>query len=167
MPPSADDERRPCVLDANVLLDLAHGQCLGLLTIPVFRFMVAVTARREARDVPDDALATFVAVVDLDGAEVAASAKIRAERRALSVADADSLVLCQRSQALLLTGDRAMRTAAEALGIMPHGVLWLLDQAIEQGDLAPADAAGSLERMVAAGARLPDGEVQARLRFWA
>lgn len=80
--------------------------------------------------------------------------------------DLISLVLAMQENALLLTGDEALRKAALQEGIDVHGTLWLLDAMVEGEAISEADAYRSLELMRNAGRRLPKKEVSTRMNSW-
>jgi len=84
----------------------------------------------------------------------------------ISLPDASGVLLARRLQAYLLTGDRRLRRTAEAKDIKAHGLLWILDQLMERAALSRPDAARRLERMLAAGSRLPRAECETRLKAW-
>jgi predicted nucleic acid-binding protein len=84
----------------------------------------------------------------------------------VSLADASGILLARRLKACLLSGDRRMRNAARADGVEVRGVLWIIDQLVEHGVLAKKDASDRLERICAAGSRLPQDECAARIKGW-
>jgi hypothetical protein len=80
--------------------------------------------------------------------------------------DLISLFLAMRENAVLLTGDEALRVAAQKEGADVHGTLWLLDVMMEEGAISKAEGYRSLELMSNAGRRLPKNEVSARMSSW-
>jgi predicted nucleic acid-binding protein len=80
--------------------------------------------------------------------------------------DLFGLALARAEHTILVTGDAALRRAAETEGVETHGVLWLLDGLVEQGVLSPTAACDALGEIIAAGSRLPAAEVDMRLRAW-
>ncbi|MBL8252070.1 MAG: type II toxin-antitoxin system VapC family toxin, partial [Candidatus Competibacter sp.] len=82
-----------------------------------------------------------------------------------SLNDCFALVMAETTaDAVLLTGDQRLRRVAEQLGVVAHGILWLLDQLLERGAVDPAilrDALRSLVRDPAV--RLPAKEVERRI----
>jgi hypothetical protein len=71
--------------------------------------------------------------------------------RLLSVAyDCFSLALAESTDnAMLLTGDRQLRTRAAALGVEVHGVLWISDEIEKAAAMPLADLADALARLEA------------------
>jgi len=84
----------------------------------------------------------------------------------VSVADASVLHLSQKLGAVLLTGDRRLRSSSESLGLRVHGVLWIMDTLLERKMIERSQAIAGLHLLLAAGARLPKKEVDVRLVSW-
>jgi predicted nucleic acid-binding protein len=82
------------------------------------------------------------------------------------VPDLAALLLAQLEEAILLTGDGALRSLAEGNGIEVHGMLWVLEEMIQEGVLVSARAVRALETMLENGSRLPEAECRACLRRW-
>lgn len=80
--------------------------------------------------------------------------------------DLFALVLAMQENAVLLTGDGALRKAASNEGVEHHGTLWLLDAMVDEGAISGARGCQSLELMLNAGRRLPKKEVLARMAAW-
>jgi hypothetical protein len=80
--------------------------------------------------------------------------------------DLISLVLAMQENALLLTGDEALRKAAQQEGVVVHGTLWLLDAMVKGGAISKEEGYRSLVLMSNAGRRLPKKEVSARMNSW-
>jgi len=156
-----------CVVDANILIDLHIG---GLL-----REVFALPLRLVAPDViiaeldePDGKglMAYGLGSETLPGEQVLEVVALRARHRQVSANDLFALVLARALKATLLTGDGHLRKVAEQEGVEVHGTLWVLDEMVRLGVVAPAGAAEALERMLAQGRRLPEVECRRRLREW-
>ena len=86
--------------------------------------------------------------------------------RALSVADAEALVIARADSAVLLTGDGSLRKAALDAGVDVRGVIGELKRLVAAVIIDPPGAQTALESIVASGSRLPRGEVEAARRQW-
>jgi len=158
------------VADSSVLIDLERGNLLpavlgGPDTIAVPDFLYDV----ELRDYNGPELtAQGLQIIHLDAAEMTSAQELYNERRdRLSLPDCSAFVCSGRTDHQLLTGDRALREHAEAAGMTPHGVLWLLDRLHDTGSVAPNVLHDGLTAMAAhRRSRLPRNEVDARLRLW-
>jgi len=158
------------VADSSVLIDLERGNLLAAVlagpdTIAVPDFLYDT----ELRDYNGPALiAQGLQIIHLDATEMTSAQDLYNERRdRLSLPDCSAFVCSERTDHQLLTGDRALRNYAEAAGMTPHGVLWLLDRLHDTGSIAPNVLHDGLTAMAAhRRSRLPRNEVEARLRLW-
>jgi len=83
-----------------------------------------------------------------------------------STNDLFALLMAQINNCTLITGDGDLREAAINEGIAVHGLLWLMDRLVEYQTLTTAEAANSLESILAAGSWLPKRECDIRLKRW-
>lgn len=84
-----------------------------------------------------------------------------------SFTDLSCLVLAEEIGCKLLTGDQALRKAAEnENNVVVHGALWLMDQMLEQKILSKKKARESLRLMLDFGARLPVAACEERMKRW-
>jgi predicted nucleic acid-binding protein len=86
--------------------------------------------------------------------------------RALSVADAEALVIARADNAVLLTGDGRLRKAALDSGVDVRGVIGELKRLVAAVVIDPPEALTALETIVASGSRLPHDEGAAARRQW-
>jgi len=158
------------VADSSVLIDLERGNLLeaalggpDAVTVPDFLYDV------ELRDYNGpELIAQGLQITHLDAAEMTSAQELYNEHRdILSLPDCSAFVCSQRLDHQLLTRDRALREHAEASGMTPHGVLWLLDRLHDAGSVAPDVLHERLTAMVThRRLRLPRHEVDLRLRRW-
>ncbi len=83
-----------------------------------------------------------------------------------SLKDLSALVLANSTGITLITGDGDLRAAAENEGVDVHGTLWVLDEMVSTQIIESRRAADALDAMVQQGRRLPEPDVEARLRRW-
>lgn len=125
---------RIIVNDASCLIDLRKGRLLcAMLRLP-YRFVVPLPIRHsevlglsesEWERLETDGLETL----DLHPDLIDEAQTVKRTLRRLSLNDCLCLITARREDnAILLTGDRLLRRAAEAEGVRVHGVLWLIDQ---------------------------------------
>ena len=88
------------------------------------------------------------------------------EMPGLKVADRSVLKLAEMRQASLLTGDGKLRKTAENLNVEVRGTLWIFDQLVKSGLLPKAEAHGKLSDLRERNQRLPNAEIEKRLRAW-
>ena len=77
--------------------------------------------------------------VDLSDDELDLYMSLAGKYRRLSTYDAIALSIAKSRSIVLLTGDKALRNAAEAEHVIAHGLLWLTDQLIDQQLISPED----------------------------
>ncbi len=142
---------RVLVSDSSVLLEMAkRGLVPAMFCLP-FEFVVPdLLFEEELIDLGeysrDDLLSFGLRVEGLDPVGVTTALSYQARRRRLSLVDCFALALASRRGYRLLTGDRAMRSFAEAEAIKVNGVLWLVDEMI---DASVVQAAAILAALIA------------------
>src|SRR5450756_525623 len=78
--------------------------------------------------------------------------------RALSVADAEALVIARADKAVVLTGDGSLRKAALDAGVQVRGVLGELKRLVAAAALVQDDQQGTRRRVALRGYDPSDGE---------
>jgi len=81
--------------------------------------------------------------------------------------DLFALAMAKLEAAVLVTGDKHLRHAAEAEQVEVHGTLWLLEAMVEQAVITDRKARGALRSMLKADRRLPEKDCARLLRRWA
>ncbi|MCY4005293.1 MAG: type II toxin-antitoxin system VapC family toxin [Rhodobacteraceae bacterium] len=125
---------RVIVNDASCLIDLRKGRLLHVLCALPYEFIVPLPVRAsEILDFTPQEWALLdssgMATYGLSPAEVGQAFDIKKRHGCLSANDCFCLVTAQvHAEAILLTGDRLLRRAAQDNGIIAHGVLWVVDQ---------------------------------------
>ena len=157
------------VLDACFVEDLSVAGLLAASCMDLDRPLVggfAANAHTElAARIP--ALVRYgVRVRHLTSAELSQHESLRVRYRALSVADAEALVIAQADDAVLLTGDGRLRAAALEAGVDVRGVIGELRRLVTGVIIDPPGALSALQSIVACGSRLPPGEVAAARGQW-
>lgn len=135
---------RIIVNDASCLIDLRKGRLLHAMLALPHQFVIPFPIRaselldftpQEWQMLDDSGVETY----DLEPDAVAAALALKMEVPALSANDCFCLVTTMRREdAVLLTGDRQLRQAAQLRQVEVHGVLWIIDLLSEAG-LAPND----------------------------
>ena len=158
------------VSDTSILIDLERG---GLLE-PAFSCgltMVVPDLLYEKELEPENGpllRKLGLGVVALTPDEVSLAQDLRAKRKALSLPDCFALSCATRPDHALVTGDKILRTEAQARLGAVYGLLWILDQ-MEASQKVPATLLldGLTRISNHPRCRLPQAEVRARLARWA
>ncbi len=156
-----------CIVDTSVLIDLHVGRLLRpVFQLPLF-LMAPDVLIAELQEPDGDLLLDYgLTRIELSGDDVGEVCRLTNLYRGPSVNDLFALVAAKAMGALLLTGDRHLREAAEREGVAVHGTLWLLDEMVRLAVIPPLVAAQALERMLEKGGRLPWDKCEKRLRRW-
>ncbi len=157
-----------CVTDANIWIDLANGELEEHVFQIGLELIIPNLVLVELRNPPSSRLKSIgLQPVNLSGDQLDELVGSLARRYpGPSRVDLSALLVARDEGLTLLTGDRALRRAAEAEGVAVHGILWILDRILDYSMLKPAEAASCLRHIVEAGARLPAAEVTKRLHLW-
>lgn len=75
-----------------------------------------------------------------------------------------ALALAKQEECPLLTGDMALRTAAQKEGVEVHGTLWLVERMVETEKISVAAARSAYEKMKEDGSWLPWKLAEANLK---
>jgi len=148
------------VKDANILIDLVNGDLLGTcLKLPyAFCTTEGVISQLEweeqwstVRPFVDAGALEIIELTTQEMEDIFASPLLMK----LDVVDLGVMHLAKRENAILLTGDLALRKESAQWGIRVHGLLWLLDQLLESNLLSQRSAAKRLRLIQAQNAYLP------------
>lgn len=156
-----------CVIDTNILIDLSRGNLLVWLFALPYSFAAPDGVLDELREPDRERLQRMgLQRIALSTEQLVQAALFSAEHPNLSLGDCTALIAARTAHTILLTGDAGLRRLAQQQGLTVHGVLWVLDELEAAGLLSTRDLAASLRQMLAAGARLPSDECNARLKRW-
>lgn len=157
------------VSDTSVLIDLERG---GLLE-PAFSCGLTMVVpdllydRELAVENGPYLRQLGLGVVELSPEEVSLAQEIRGQRPGLSLPDCFALSCAGRVDHALVTGDRLLRSEAQARQCSVFGLLWVLEQMEAFGTVSAATLHEGLSRIANhIRCRLPRAEVASRLQRW-
>ena len=84
----------------------------------------------------------------------------------VSLTDCTVWYYAKQNNYTLLTGDRKLRNASLIDGVEVHGILYVIDQLVEEGILAKRIAISKLKQLEKSNPRLPQDEIEKRLKLW-
>jgi predicted nucleic acid-binding protein len=152
------------ISDANILIDLEEGQLIELtfqlpyqFTIPDILFVEELEAEHQYL------LGKGLSLSELSGETMSYAMELIPRYTKASRNDCFALALAAQEQCTLLTGDRALRNAAETESVMVRGTLWLVELMVRQRLITIEQAREAYQRMQEAGRRLPWGIAEAIL----
>lgn len=162
---------RIIINDSSALIDLAKTRLLeNLLQLPC-RFIIPdvlyadelITLQNYHRE---QLLDIGFELGELNGLQIGKASAYSRQYPALSLNDCFALIMTETTaDAVLLTGDQRLRRVAEQQGVAVHGILWILDQAYEQGAVDAATLHAALFMLANDPlTRLPGKELQRRMQ---
>ncbi len=155
------------VSDTNIWIDFRNAELLDELFRLPLTFCCTDFVFHELNDLPHiELINQGLRVESLDEGAVMQLYALKTEHRNSSLADVSCYFLAKMTTSPLLTGDGKLRKQATKDGLQVFGVLWLLDQLLEQSVISTSRAAIALESMLKHGARLPLAECTSRLQRW-
>ncbi len=154
------------VSDTSVLIDLDRRTLVEATFRLPFEFTVPdLLYERELKEHGGpDFVRLGLRITELDSDGVSLALGYRRKRRPLSLPDSFALALAKTNTWTLLSGDRELRELAEEEEVRCHGVLWLLDQMLEQRVIDLDDLRAGLGKIAAhPRCRLPKSEIRKRI----
>ncbi len=162
------------IFDTCILIDLYNGNLLDKIKqlpskfgIPDAILSDAFTDKIELQEPgTEEILDAGFEIYSLESDELVEVYNLNKVYSHTSVIDIFSLVLAKKYKAILLTGDKKLREAAQNEGIEFKGILWILDELIEHSIINKKTATGSLQEILSKGAYLPKTECRKRFKYW-
>lgn len=155
------------ITDTNIWIDLDHGDLLEQVFLLPYSICTSDFAKEEIHTVDTDELERRgLSFLALEANFIFELARFRMEKPAIAIADMAGFILARENQAILVTGDKHLVVFSRENQVVVHGLLWLMDEMIENRILLATEAANKLRRMIEKGARLPNEECQRRLEKW-
>lgn len=144
------------ISDANILIDMEVGALLDLMFQLPYQFMTPdVLFEEELKASHPHLLALGLQLGELSGANVATVFELNGKYGGPSIHDCFALALAKQERCPLLTGDRALKNAAEREAVVVKGTLWVVEQMVVHAILTKDEALQGYEHMRANGSRLP------------
>ena len=158
------------VSDTSVLIDLERGGLLEeAFSCGLTMVVPDLLYERELESDNGPLLRKLgLGVVALNPDEVEHAQQVRQRQPGLSLPDCFALSCARRQDHALVSGDKLLRTVAQARDCAVYGLLWILDQMEASGEISVATLHEGLSRIWNhPRRRLPKPEVMARLQRWA
>ncbi len=153
------------ISDANILIDMEVGGLLELMFRAQETFAVPDVLYSEELETNHPELPTLgLRVLPLGAAGVASALHLTGIYPGPSINDLFALELAREHACPLLTGDRALREAADREGVEKRGTLWLVEKLVEERILTLQQARAAYAAMRRGGRRLPWGEIEQQIR---
>ncbi|MFA7165006.1 MAG: PIN domain-containing protein [Desulfoplanes sp.] len=150
--------------DANILIDIEAADLVEkIFKLPFTFCMPDMLYHDELGDTYAHFLKHGLHLLELSAQSILFTMELDQKYKRPSRYDCLTLALAVQENCPLLTGDQALRKAAEETNITVHGMIWLVEKMIEHGQLTSATARQAYQKMKQAGSRLPWEEAFGRL----
>lgn len=159
------------VADANILIDLIDLG-LGARWTDHFRCVTSVEVLGEVEYDRDDERSAWlrdeerVGIHVLSEPQAKTAQDLQVGHAALSYPDCTVVVIAQRGDLTVLSGDGPMRKKAKQFGIRLHGLLYVLHELVALGELSPLEAVDQCRRWQETNPRTPTSKCEAYCRRW-
>ncbi len=157
--------------DTNIWIDFLSIQRLELPFRLAYTFLMSkeVLARelRSPVDLPERLLAAGLEQVELDGPDYWLAMTYRSQYPRLSEADAVALAIAKNRAITLLSGDGALRKAAQKEGVPVRGTIWICDELLQNKCISEevyVQILLDLKAQQNRGRRLPINEIEMRIQ---
>ncbi len=155
---------RLLISDANILIDLDDGGILELsFQLPLTLQVPDVLLDEELGDMSERLRSLGLTTAELRPEGVSRASELNALYPRTSRMDCMALALAEQQACPLLTGDAALRAAAEHEQVEVRGTIWIVELLIEHGLMTIAATREAYARMRELGSRLPWSLINSRL----
>lgn len=152
------------ISDANILIDIEVGELTASMFSLGYQFAVPdILFEEELRGQHEHLLSLGLQTRVLSPDALYHMQQLAAVHRRPSRNDLFALALAAAEHCPLLTGDAALRKAAQQEGIEVKGSIWLLEQMLRQERISFAVARAALRKMRTKGRRLPWADAEMML----
>lgn len=144
------------ISDANILIDIEAGDLIAPMFSLGYQFSVPdVLFYEELEEQHAHFLDFGLQIRGLDEKGISRVQELSQTYRNPSRNDLFALVLAENKKCPLLTGDAALRRAAESENLQVNGTLWLIGEMIREKRITTIVARAALKKMQTSGRRLP------------
>ncbi|MDX5327861.1 MAG: PIN domain-containing protein [Marinobacter sp.] len=144
------------ISDANILIDLEEGGLLKQLFGLPYEFQVPdILFYEELEDQHGYLVELGLGLGELDEEGMRSAFEYTRKYNGPSRNDCFALALARQERCPLLTGDKALRKAAEKEAILVNGTLWVVEQLVIHSVVTIDQARNAYQRMKSSGRRLP------------
>lgn len=158
------------IQDANIIFDLLACDIFdAFFELPIevhtTSLVIAEIHRKDQLDACAEAITRKKLLIQSISTRQYIALQAR-KQSGLSEADLSVMELAESKQAILLTGDGALRRTASKRKISVHGIIWIFDQMVENCVCEKQFAASKLEILKTTNPRLPVDELDKRITAW-
>lgn len=159
------------IQDANILIDLVKTGLFDYCLALQYEFITTEIIFAELYDEQVTLIQPHInsgkfTVLSISAVELVNIQTLSLEDRRLSEQDWSAVFYAQQKKAILLSGDKSLRSIAISKQIIVHGIFWLMDQLVNHAILSGPEACAFLKELISINKRLPIAECEQRLNTW-
>lgn len=144
------------ISDANILIDMEEGGLLEhMFNLPYEFHIPDILFDEELEQQHNHLLEKGLVIAELDSETMLHAMELTARYTRPSRNDCFALALAAQKRCPLLTGDQALRKAADDEGVMVQGTLWLMKVLVSRQQISTNEARNAYQKMKDARRRLP------------
>jgi predicted nucleic acid-binding protein len=144
------------ISDTNILIDLEEGELITALFRLPYHFQVPdILYAEELEDQHSHLLSMGLSQKELSPETLIYAQRVMQNISGPSRNDCFALALARQESCPLLTGDKALRSAAKNEAIDVRGTIWVVEELIHHQLITPEQAHHTYNLMKARGRRLP------------
>lgn len=162
------------IQDANVIIDLANSELLIKVVKELkYKFCITDLVLTEITE-PLNAITAMnnlideglIEIISFNPDDIVGIMSLDQNYPSLSIQDSSCLFYGIKRNALILTGDKALRKASAKEGVKVKGTLGLLDDLVLNQIITKTEAHVALTKIVTLNQRLPKKECDKRFELW-
>ena len=144
------------ISDANILIDLEEGELIEqLFKLPFNLYCPDTLFYEELEEQHYSLLDLGLQLMELDDITVLEASRLILQYSKVSNNDCFALALAKSKNCPLLSGDQALRTAADAEAVEVYGTIWIVERLIQRKIIDIHQAETAFNRMKDSKRRLP------------
>lgn len=153
------------ISDANILIDMEEGGLIeAMFRLPETFAVPNILYEEELLAHHAKLPALGLQVLEISAEYVRESYRLRERYHKPGQNDLFALALAKQEVCPLVTGDKALREAAELETVHVRGTLWLVERMLQEAIISIEDAKMAYEQMKDGGRRLPWDEVRKQIK---
>lgn len=153
------------ISDANIFIDLEDGGLLdALFRLPEPIGVPDLLFEDELRQRHEHLLDHGLVLIELSAETLVRVLDLARRYEKPGRLDLSALGAAEQEGCPLLTGDKALRSAAQAEGVEVHGTLWLAERLVTAQVITVSELREAYSKMKATDRRLPWAEVEKQLQ---
>ena len=153
------------ISDANILIDMEVGGLIEVMfKLPETFAVPDILFEEELLEHHPNLPGLGLQVLEISETYVLEAYRLRRQYHRPGQNDLFALALARQEQCPLVTGDKALREAAEQEAVVVYGTLWLVERMAAEKIVSVKEAESAYAKMKADGRRLPWSEVGKQLK---